>query len=540
MPKTPSPKRTFDSHMCLPLALAAAAVLSGSCSSEDAPPPAIEYATPGSSSQPSGVGSFRFGAASAATQIEDQNRNVDWYIFTAPEPEGLGRGDFVGDAVFGYSRAAQDIALLTEMNLDAYRFSMEWARIEPQRDAVDEAALAHYRSVLDGLARAGIAPMVTLHHFSNPIWVDDPRAIDCDEGPTDTNLCGFDHETGGDLVVAEAREHAALLAARYGDVVDDWVTVNEPINYLLSAYGLGVFPPGKAALLNDFPRLMRASKRLIAMHAAMYDAIHEFDTVDADGDGVAASVGYAASVAKWIPARRNRLSENPDDIAAVERMNYIYHYLFADSVRNGTFDADLDGTVDEQHPEWANRLDWLGVQYYFRAGVTAQTPLIPGLRGTLCFGGYDLGACIRPEEPTKNVPTMDYEYYEPGVYEILRELATRYDDLPMIVTESGLATNVGRRRAEHVVRSLEQIERAREEGIDVRGYYHWALTDNFEWSFGSGPHFGLYSARAPGFERVATEGATVLGEISRTRTVTSAMRATYGGLGPMTPEPASE
>jgi beta-glucosidase len=105
------------------------------------------------------------------------------------------------------------------------------------------------------------------------------------------------------------------------------------------------------------------------------------------------------------------------------------------------------------------------------------------------------------------------------------------------VTESGLATEVGRRRAEHIVRSLEQITKARDEGVDVRGYYHWSLTDNFEWAEGFVPRFGLYRVDyANDAARTATEGATILGEIAAARRISGAQRRAYGGLGPMTPE----
>ena len=104
------------------------------------------------------------------------------------------------------------------------------------------------------------------------------------------------------------------------------------------------------------------------------------------------------------------------------------------------------------------------------------------------------------------------------------------------MTESGLATENGARRAEHVVRSLEQIHRALDEGVDVRGYYHWSLMDNFEWSLGFVPRFGLYRVDSATYDRTPTEGATVLAEIAASRRVTAAQRSQYGGLGPMTPE----
>ena len=119
----------------------------------------------------------------------------------------------------------------------------------------------------------------------------------------------------------------------------------------------------------------------------------------------------------------------------------------------------------------------------------------------------------------------------------MKDFSGRWPALPLTVTEWGLATEVGRRRAEHVVRSLEQIARARDEGVDVRGYYHWSHYDNFEWSEGFGPRFGLYSVDRATLERTATEGATMLGEIAGARQLSATTRETYGGLGPMTPEP---
>jgi beta-glucosidase len=131
---------------------------------------------------------------------------------------------------------------------------------------------------------------------------------------------------------------------------------------------------------------------------------------------------------------------------------------------------------------------------------------------------------------------MRYEYWEPGLHDVLVDFSQRWPDLPLVVSESGLATQVGRRRAQHVVRSLEQIARARDAGADVRGYYHWSLFDNFEWAEGFEPRFGLYQVDYATYARTPTEGATVLGEIAGARTLTAEQRADLGGLGPMEPE----
>ncbi len=504
----------------------------------------ITFGAPGPLATEAGRGAFVFGAATAATQIEDQNPSTDWYLWTAPPPAGLGRGQFVGEASRGYSKALDDAALAADLGLDAYRFSVEWARVEPTRDTVSEAALAHYDAVFAALEARGVRPVVTVHHFSSPVWVDDPRDPACAEGPRDQNLCGWGHPEGGPLVVAELAAHARLLAARYGHLVDDWATLNEPINYLLMSYGLGSFPPGKALVLSqvgtpspDLDPFVRVLRNYVAAHVAMYRAIKEADTVDADGDGVAANVGLTLSTAEWAPARGNAPSANPDDVEAAGRLRYFYHHFFVEALRQGGFDPELDGTPSEPHDDWRGALDWLGVQYYFRAGVSAEPPLFPKLNLVACFEGFDFGSCLPPADPTHLVPAMRYEYYEPGLYHVLRDFSRRWPDLPLTVTEAGIATEVGRRRAEHVARSLEQIDRARAEGADVRGYFHWSLVDNFEWALGFAPRFGLYAVDFTTYARSPTEGATLLGAVAKARRLSAAQRADYGGLGPMTPEP---
>jgi beta-glucosidase len=511
------------------------ALLLQACGSDG--PTDISYPAMGSLADESGRDSFRFGAASAATQIEDQNPNTDWYVWSQPVADGgLGKSPFVGEASMGYTKAIDDVQLVADTHLDSYRFSVEWARIEPQRDVIDEAALAHYSDQIDALVAAGIRPMITLHHFSNPTWIDDPRDIECVAGPTDTNLCGLGG-AAGDQVIAEMAEFAGLIASRFGDRVDEWATLNEPVNYLLAAYGIGNFPPGKMKIFDLLEEFVPVVRDYLSAHAAMYAAVKAMDTVDADADGSPADVGMTLAVVKWVATAGNAISEDPIDIAARDRITYVFHHLAIDSLTAGTFDPDLDGTADEDQPTWRDTLDWLGVQYYFRAGVSGQVALIPVLDLVPCFGEFDVGSCLVPPDPTLCVPAMGYEFWPEGLYDILKDFSARYPTLPMVVTEAGIATEVGARRAENVVRILEQIDRARRDGVDVRGYYHWSLFDNYEWSYGFGPRFGLYHVDYTTYERTATEGATVFGEIAAARTMTAEQRRTHGGDGPMTPEP---
>jgi beta-glucosidase len=196
------------------------------------------------------------------------------------------------------------------LGVDSYRFSIEWARIEPERDQIDEAAIAHYRAQLQAMAAMGLRPVVTIHHFSNPVWVADPRDPECIGGPRDTNLCGLG-SAGGAQIIAEMAQHAGLLAERLGDLVDEWGTLNEPLIYLFAAYGFGQFPPGKFAINNLATDFVPVLRDYIGAHAAMYKAIKANDTVDADGDGDAAAVGLSMAVADWQPSRASKPSTSP-------------------------------------------------------------------------------------------------------------------------------------------------------------------------------------------------------------------------------------
>ena len=503
-------------------------------------PADIHFGEVGALSGDNGKNSFRFGASTAATQIEDGNINTDWYYWTLPTNEGgAGEGIFIADAVQGYRKAIDDVQLMRAMNLDAYRFSMSWSRIEPQRDVIVESELEHYDAFLQELHNQGIQPMVTVHHFSNPIWTYNFLEGCPETGWTDENLCGWADDEGVEQILEEIAEHGALLATRYGDKVDEWCTVNEPVNYLLASYGMGVFPPGESNLFGNFERLTKAMRNIIRAHVVLYDAIKANDTIDADGDGVAAHVGLSLSIADWVAVRDGELSDNPEDIAAAQRTRYIYHQLFPNSILEGKFDADLDQVAEEEYPDWTGKLDWMGLQYYFRAGVTGKVALIPGIDGMICLNGFEAlsgGACLNIPDESKWVPSMGYEFYEEGFGNLLMEYSQQYPNLPFVVTESGIATNVGERRAENIVRSLEQIALAQEQGADIRGYYHWSLTDNFEWAEGYEPRFGLYQVDHQTYDRSATLGATVLGEIAKEKMVTGSHRQLYGGTGPMTAE----
>jgi beta-glucosidase len=313
----------------------------------------------------------------------------------------------------------------------------------------------------------------------------------------------------------------------YGDRVDEWA-VNEPVNYMPAAYGAGFFSPGRALVFSDFLAFMEVARDFIAAHVAIYEALKTCGD-RRDGDGEAASVGMtlgrrlgrgAQQHAEHRRGRRRAAERTPSPP------------LFP--TRSSTDRSTPILTASPRDSPQRRQADWLGVQYYLRE---CRTCAVPGVEATPCFDRRH--GRVHPAVGRDALRRRCATVHEPGLYDILVDYDERYGAaFPLLVTESGIATEVGTRRAENVVRTLEQINFARESGVDVRGYYHWSFTDNFEWAEGYEPRFGLYRVdRTGAYPRVATEGATVLGQIALDRMLTVAQRESFGGLGPMTPEP---
>lgn len=484
-----------------------------------------------------GKSSFRFGTASAATQIEDNNPNTDWYAFTRPKPEGAGHGVFVGEAIYGYSKALDDVALAADMGLDAYRFSLEWARMEPTPGVYSEEAFAHYDAVLKALSARNLKPMVTLQHFSFPSWASPPNA-GCDASGKNLG-CGLETDESYEALAQRMTAWVALVAQRYGNSVDEWYTLNEPINYILASYATGTFPPGKTYFLSLEDKVLPILRRYFDLHARLTKTLRENDLIDADGDGHATSIGLGLSLIQWVPARHGKPSAARDDVKAKEKMDHIMRNLPIRSFLEGAFDSNLDGIMEENHPEWKGTLDWVGLQTYTRSGVTGSDSLLPLLGLVFCFdegSDFGLGACIPPEDESYFVPAMKYAWGSQALLSQLRDLHATFPSLPLVVTESGIASVSGRRKSEVLVRSLENILTAQAEGVDVRGYYYWTLIDNFEWHLGYAPKFGLFRVDENTFQRIPTSAVETYKTVVKARALIPSLKKEFGGNGPLSEE----
>jgi beta-glucosidase len=421
---------------------------------------------------------FLWGAGTSSHQVEGGNDKNDWWDWEMLPGKILG-GDRSGAACLSWERYEEDLDLLRSFGLDAYRLSIEWSRIEPEAGRYDEAAIDHYRRVLLACRSRGITPMVTLHHFTNPRWF---AALGGWEEPK--NLPHF-------------TRYARLMGERYGDLVDLWVTINEPEVLAFHGYDEGAWPPG----VKDRSRTLVVIANLLEAHALASAGLRETDKVDADGDGKAALIGVAKH---WVILEPLRAWMPLEHLSA-----YIQHQVFNVAVVRALRGDPIDLSIPGAHPvrrrvdALRGSSDFLGVNYYTRWMVS--------------IGGKE----PRVARPGSAVSDLGWEVYPEGLERALHACASF--GLPLYVTENGIADAADRLRPAFIRDSLAAMDRARAKGADVRGYFHWSLLDNFEWNDGYQGRFGLSAVDFEKADRPRTPrtSARVLGEEAARRRQTS-------------------
>ncbi|GIF16743.1 beta-glucosidase [Actinoplanes teichomyceticus] len=417
---------------------------------------------------------FIWGAATAAYQIEgavaeDGRGESIWDTFCR-------RPGAVADATSGavacdsYHRWRDDVRLLDDLGLDAYRFSVAWPRVMPAgRGTVNRAGLDYYDRLVDALCERGIRPFVTLYHW------DLPQAL----------------EDAGGWRVRDTAEHfadyAGVVASRLGDRVRDWITLNEPYCSSIVGYAEGRHAPG----VTEGHGALAAAHHLLVGHGRAVAALR------ATRPGT--RVGITLNLSPAVPA-----SDTAADRAAAKRMDLMVNRQFTDPVLGGAYPEGFDrlyaGVSDLSFRRAGDLeligapLDFLGVNYYYRihaADAPYEQP-DPALRSA-----YDIGVRSVPRD---GVPVTDLGWpIEPhGLYETLTGLVGRYPGLPPVyVTENGVAQlredpGADPERIHFIAEHLAAAARAAADApLDLRGYFYWSLIDNFEWARGYGPRFGL-------------------------------------------------
>jgi beta-glucosidase len=487
---------------------------------------------------------FHFGAATSAHQVEGGQHNNWTQWETLPQFAGRTAAPS-GRAVDHYRRYEEDLALAAGMGLDTFRLSVEWSRIEPRPGAWDAAAIAHYRDVVAAAQARGLRASVTLHHFTEPIWLADLADVTepgydtlCPSGPSAERRCWWTDPAAPVAFAAFCGQMAAAL----GDRVDEWMTFNELFGHWLNTAVAGEFPPGlgattPAAIRADALPVLRA---LLAAHAACYRAVHAADQTDADGDGVAARVGLTTGTGAVRPADPGR----PADVEAARQGESLATFLVFDAAHGGALDADFDTVAEEQHPEWAGTLDVIGLQYY-ASTVVLGLELLPPLWGVPCLNFADpflvdlLARAGCPPPPTPDFPLGDEgearlygRQHDPeGLRTVLDALHARYPGVPIVITEHGFADD-DRKRAASLIRHLAVAATAVADGIPLTGYYHWSLLDNFEWALGFDVRFGLVRVHYDDdLRREPTVAAEVYRAVTAARGIPRSLWERWGGSG---------
>jgi beta-glucosidase len=409
---------------------------------------------------------FVFGTATSAHQVEGGNEFNDWW-----EWETRGKVPRSGRACGHWHMYWEDIELMARLGYRGYRFSVEWSRIYPRADEVNEGALMRYAEIVDLLRGHGIEPIVTLHHFTNPVWFNEKG------GWLREDNIGFF------LKFVEAVANA-LKGVKY------WVVFNEPNVYVLQGFILGVWPPGHRGISKG----KRAMENLIKAHAEAYKILRKRGVM----------VGVAQNLIAFKPASSRRL-----DVGKARLVDLAYNWGFIDGVLNGeyVFFRGRSRAV-------ASDLNFIGVNYYSSYIVRHS------------WNPFKLFVDVKPlEAGTKT--TMGYYMYPRGIYEVVKAAYER-TQRTIIITENGFAVEDDEDRIRGIIRHLQYLHKAMSEGVRVRGYYYWSFMDNYEWDKGFEQRFGLIEVDYETLKRRPRKSAYVYGRIARTNTIPGDLLEKYG------------
>ncbi|HEX6497662.1 MAG TPA: GH1 family beta-glucosidase [Micromonosporaceae bacterium] len=418
---------------------------------------------------------FLWGAATAAYQVEgastaDGRTPSIWDTFSAT-PGAVACGHTGAEATDHYHRYEQDIKLMSELGLGAYRFSVAWPRFQPGgRGPVNPAGLAFYDRLVDGLLQAGIEPALTLYHWDLPQELEDAGGW-----------------TARDTSERFA-EYAGLVAARLGDRVRYWSTLNEPWCSAYLGYATGEHAPGR----RDPIASLRAVHHLLLGHGLAIRSLRAHLPANAQ-------TSIVLNLAQVRPA-----DDSAADVEAARLVDGVYNRVFLSPLFHGEYPADVlaatahltdwgfvrDGDLDVV----ASPIDLLGINYYQPTVVAAgadpdaEAPALPGLQD------------VRFVQPPGPVTDMGWAVDATGLSDLLLRVHRELPDLPILVTENGAAypddvcadgAVHDPDRIEYLRSHLVAAHRALTAGVDLRGYFVWSLLDNFEWAFGYTKRFGL-------------------------------------------------
>lgn len=415
---------------------------------------------------------FLWGAATAAYQIEgawkEDGRGESVWDRFAHTPGKVLNGDNGDVACDSYHRYRDDIALLKQLNLKTYRFSIAWPRIQPDgRGKANEKGLDYYKRLIDGLLEAGIRPAPTLYHWDLPQTLEDAG--------------GWPNRETADRFA----DYVQIVAGALTDRVNQWLIFNEPKTFTGVGYWQGRHAPGRKEPL----QFVKAT-HVVNLAQGMAFRVLKAARPDLE-------VGSAFDVSPMFPA-----TDSYADLAAAERWHKFQNLWFVHTALHGRYpDGALDANQQEELLGWRDGddkimrvpLDYMGLNYY-APFIVRHVPEGNGVPGLDLQGQW---AAAPGDQPKTDI---GWEIYPVGFYEIIRRMARECNNLPIEITENGAAYNIGpdakgqvkdEKRIAYLRSHLTELSRAIRDGARVRAYHCWSLMDNFEWAYGYSQRFGL-------------------------------------------------
>ncbi len=413
---------------------------------------------------------FLWGCATSAHQIEGGNFHNQWWWWEQ-QPGKINNGDTSEVACDHWNRFEEDFNFLEQLNVNAYRMSIEWSRIFPRSSEIDQDALEHYHKMIDALLRRNIKPFITLLHFTVPLWWHDAGGFKNDKKKH------LDH----------FRQFVELVVSEFKDTVTHWNTINEPNVVAVIGHQAGIFPPGETS----FRSAIKATNTLLKMHAIAYHAIKKIDPTS--------QVGMVMNIAIIKPYRQQSIA----DRLLSRFADYLYNGAILRALRTGKLFWSLFRKWDQLR----SSQDFIGLNYYTFALISKKFPEL-------------MRVTTDNPDPAKLCVGLGWEPYPEGLLIALRRLHREFPKLPIYVTENGIGTDDDGWRQQFIIDHLKMVHQAIQEGIDVRGYFHWSLMDNFEWAEGYEPRFGLVHVDYDTQARSMKNSGRLFSEIARNGVIT--------------------
>ena len=392
---------------------------------------------------------FLWGAATSAHQVEGQNIYNDWW----QAEQGHLLKEASDSACKHYELYAEDFTIAQQLNHNCHRFSIEWSRIEPQEGNFQPLEIEHYRKIIADLKSKGMEPVVTLHHFTNPIWFSQKG------GWTKFKLQRY------------FLRFVERMVSECADQVKFWITINEPLVYSSHSYLLGAWPPKECSLF----KTAKVTLNLAKAHIKAYRIIHKIYRQKALAKPMVSIAANLQAFEVCQPTLKNKL--------AVYLRNRLYNFYFIEVLLR------------------KKTLDYIGVNYYGRNLADVHSW---GIRHLL------LDTCQDNHHPLRK-NSLGWDIYPQGLYKLL--ISIKKYNLPVLITENGICTQDDALRWDYIREHLEELYRAIGQGVKVIGYIYWSLIDNFEWDKGFVPRFGLVHVDYQNYKRTIKSSAMKLAEV---------------------------